>query len=56
VLKWTGAWLSRTTDIVIPPFCAHGFFVAEDDTSIVSLQGGALRPLDFSLRWDDPTV
>jgi dTDP-4-dehydrorhamnose 3,5-epimerase len=56
-LKWTGAWLSRTTHIVIPAFCAHGFFAAEDDTSILYLQGGCFAPaLDFSLRWDDPTV
>lgn len=56
-LKWDGAWLSRTTHIVIPPFCAHGFFAAEDDTSILYLQGGCFAPaLDFSVRWDDPAV
>jgi dTDP-4-dehydrorhamnose 3,5-epimerase len=56
-LKWSGSWLSKTKHIVIPGFCAHGFFAAEDDTSILYLQGGCFAPaLDFSLRFDDPTV
>ena len=56
-LHWDGAWLDRTTHIVIPPFCAHGFFAAEDDTSILYLQGGCFAPaLDFSLKFDDPRV
>jgi dTDP-4-dehydrorhamnose 3,5-epimerase len=56
-LKWAGAWLSKTKHIVIPPFCAHGFFAAEEDTSILYLQGGCFAPaLDFSLKFDDPSV
>jgi dTDP-4-dehydrorhamnose 3,5-epimerase len=56
-LKWDGAWLSKTKHIVIPPFCAHGFFAAEDDTAILYLQGGCFAPaLDFSVKYDDPAV
>jgi dTDP-4-dehydrorhamnose 3,5-epimerase len=56
-MKWDGAWLSKTKHIVIPPFCAHGFFAAEDDTSILYLQGGCFAPaLDFSVKYDDPAV
>lgn len=56
-LQWDGAWLDRTTHIVIPPFCAHGFFASEDDTAILYLQGGCFAPaLDFSVRWDDPRI
>lgn len=56
-LKWDGAWLDRTTHIVIPPYCAHGFFAAEDGTAILYLQGGCFAPaLDFSVKWDDPRI
>ncbi|KAH0792498.1 dTDP-4-dehydrorhamnose 3,5-epimerase [Histomonas meleagridis] len=56
-LKWDSAWLDKTTQILIPPFCAHGFFAAEDNTSIVYLQGGCFNtPLDFSVRFDDPAI
>lgn len=56
-LKWCGNWLDKTTHVVIPPYCAHGFFSAEENTSILYLQGGCFAPeLDFSLAWNDPTI
>jgi dTDP-4-dehydrorhamnose 3,5-epimerase len=56
-LQWDGAWLTKNKHIVIPPFCGHGFFSAEDDTSILYLQGGCFAPaLDFSVVWDDPSL
>lgn len=56
-LQWDAGWLDRTHHIVIPPFCAHGFFAAEDDTAILYLQGGCFAPeLDFSLNYLDTTV
>lgn len=50
-------WLDRHTQIVIPPYCAHGFFAAEDDTAIVYLQEGCFNAaLDFSAKYDDPRL
>jgi hypothetical protein len=47
-LKWSGAWLSRATHIVVPAFCAHGFFAREDGTAILYLQGGCFAALGRS--------
>ena len=56
-LQWDGTWIDRTHHMFIPPYCGHGFFAAEDDTSILYLQGGCFAPqLDFSLKYDDPRV
>lgn len=56
-LKYDFVWLNKSTQIVIPAYCAHGFFAAEDDTSIIYLQEGCFNPaLDFSVRFDDPTI
>ena len=56
-LQWDGGWIDRTHHIVIPPFCAHGFFAAEDDTAILYLQGGCFAPeLDFSVNYLDKTI
>lgn len=56
-MKWSGCWLDSNTHIIIPAYCAHGFFSAEDDTSILYLQGGCFTPdLDFSFKYDDPKI
>ena len=56
-LQWDAGWIDRTHHIVIPPFCAHGFFAAEDDTAILYLQGGCFAPeLDFSVNYLDKRV
>lgn len=56
-LKYDFVWLDKNTQIVIPAYCAHGFFAAEDDTSILYLQEGCFNPgLDFSLRFNEPTI
>jgi len=56
-MQWDGRWIDKNHHMVIPGYCAHGFFSAEDDTAILYLQGGCFAPeLDFSVHYLDPQV
>ena len=56
-MQWDGRWIDKNHHMVIPGYCAHGFFSAEDDTAILYLQGGCFAPeLDFSLLYSDPQI
>lgn len=56
--KWCCTWLSDSIcrQVLVPPFCAHGFFCAEDGTYFLYQQNGLYDPTrEKSLNWRDPT-
>lgn len=56
-MKWDGSWITRGMCVIIPPYCGHAFFAAEQGTTIGYLQNGCFsEPLDFSVVWNDETV
>lgn len=56
-MQWDGQWIDRTHHMLVPGYCGHGFFAAEDNTCILYLQGGCFSAeLDFSLNYLDKRV
>ena len=56
-MKWDGVWLDKDTHVIIPPYCAHGVFSAEEDSCLCYYQGGCFFPhLDFAVNPMDPQV
>jgi dTDP-4-dehydrorhamnose 3,5-epimerase len=64
-LKWIGVNLEAfpydysdtTTQVYVPPGCAHGFMSRCDNSVVVYMQSGTYDPkAERSVRWDDPTI
>lgn len=56
-MKWDGCWLDKDTHVLVPPYCAHGVFAAEDDSVLCYYQGGCFFPhLDFAINPMDPQI
>lgn len=57
--KWFGAWLTEENrkQMYVPAFCAHGFFAAEDNTTLLYLQDGTYdSKRDWSVHWQDAEI
>ena len=56
-MKWDGVWIDKDTHVIIPPYCAHGVYSAEEDSCLCYYQGGCFFPqLDFAVNPLDPQI
>jgi len=56
-MKWAGVWIDKDTHVIIPPYCAHGVYSAEEDSCLCYYQGGCFFPhLDFAVNPMDPQI
>ena len=56
-MKWEGVWLDKDTYVIIPAYCAHGVFSAEEDSCLCYYQGGCYFPqLDFAVNPMDEKI
>lgn len=54
--KWFGVWLTADNrkQLYVPPGCAHGIFVAENDTLLMYAQNGLYDPkTEKTVYWQD---
>jgi len=57
--NWFGIWLDESSckQIYVPYGCAHGFFVAENDTMLLHQQDFPYTPsIEKEIHWKDPTL
>lgn len=57
--KWLGWWLDadEPTQIYVPPMCGHGFYSAEDNSTVVYLQEAIWHPsIEQIVHWEDHTI
>lgn len=57
--KWFGVWLTEQNckQLYVPPGCAHGIFVAENDTLLMYAQNGLYDPAtEKTVHWQDPQL
>lgn len=56
-MQWDGCWIDKDTHVIVPPYCAHGVFSAEEDSCLCYYQGGCFFPhLDFAVNPMDPQI
>lgn len=58
-LQWDAVWLDENNkkQLFIPPYCAHGFFAAENDTLLLYFQDGLYNPsAEWEVKWNDPLI
>lgn len=58
-LQWCGVWLTedQPVQVKVPANCGHGFFAAEDHTTLLYFQGMFWRPNEeWSINWRDPQL
>lgn len=57
--QWYGVWLTEHNrkQLYVPPGCAHGIFVAENDTLLMYAQNGLYDPkVEKTVHWRDETL
>ena len=55
--RWYGVWLTdqNQKQLLVPRGCAHGFFSAEDCTTMLYAQDGTYSPKEeYAINWRDP--